>query len=64
MNQGGIPPLLTRRDLAVKLGVSVSWLQKHPEIPHVRLGRLVKYDEATVADWLRRETEAQQKRRA
>ena len=47
--------LLTAREVAELLSVPVSWVREHTRtnaIPHLRLGRYVRYDRASVLAWL------------
>lgn len=47
-------PLLTAEEVAERLAVPVSWVRSSTRdgaIPHVRLGRYVRYDWADVAAW-------------
>jgi excisionase family DNA binding protein len=46
---------LTIGELADALGVSRSWLYQQVErdrIPHYRLGRAIRFDDAQVREWL------------
>lgn len=48
-------PLLTASDVAELLAVPESWVREHTRsgrIPHVQLGRYVRYRQAAVADWV------------
>jgi excisionase family DNA binding protein len=47
--------LLTAADVAELLSVPVSWVREHTRsgrIPHVQLGRYVRYREETVVSWI------------
>ena len=47
--------LLTADDIAALLSVPVSWVREHTRtgaIPHIRLGRYVRYREADVLAWV------------
>jgi excisionase family DNA binding protein len=47
--------LLTAADVAELLNVPVSWVREHTRsgrIPHVQLGRYVRYQYATVVSWV------------
>ena len=47
--------LLTAPDVAELLSVPVSWVREHTRsgrIPHVQLGRYVRYREETVVSWV------------
>ena len=47
--------LLTAADVAERLSVPVSWVREHTRsgrIPHVQLGRYVRYREETVIGWI------------
>jgi excisionase family DNA binding protein len=48
-------PLLTAEDAAALLSVPPSWLlaqARAGQVPHVRLGRYVRFDRDTLAAWL------------
>ena len=48
-------PLLGADDVAAALGVSRDWIYaevRAGRIPHVRLGRNVRFRSATIEDWL------------
>jgi hypothetical protein len=46
----GPAPTYSRVEAAEKLGVSVDWLREHhAEIPHLRLGRLIRFTDAHLA---------------
>lgn len=48
-------PLLTATDVAELLSVPVSWVREHTRsgrIPHVQLGRYVRYRQKTVVSWV------------
>jgi excisionase family DNA binding protein len=50
--------LLTALELAERWGVPVSWIREHTRsghIPHVQLGRYVRYVEADCDDWLEKQ---------
>jgi excisionase family DNA binding protein len=47
--------LLTAEDVAVQLGVSKDWIYaevRAERIPHVKLGRNVRFRESSIEDWL------------
>jgi excisionase family DNA binding protein len=47
--------LLTAKDVAALLNVPASWVLEHARagtIPHVRLGRYVRFDEDEVRSWV------------
>jgi excisionase family DNA binding protein len=47
--------LLTAADVAELLSVPVSWVREHTRsgrIPHVQLGRYVRYREQTLVSWV------------
>jgi excisionase family DNA binding protein len=47
--------LLTAKDLGELLNVPESWVREHTRsgaIPHVRLGRWIRYDMSDVDEWL------------
>jgi excisionase family DNA binding protein len=47
--------LLTAEEVAEQLAVPVSWVREHTRsgaIPHVRLGRWIRYDMSDVDEWL------------
>jgi excisionase family DNA binding protein len=47
--------LLTAREVAERLGTNESWVREHTRagnIPHVRLGRWVRYEWEAVSAWL------------
>jgi excisionase family DNA binding protein len=47
--------LLTAADVAELLSVPVSWVREHTRsgrIPHVQLGRYVRYREETLVTWV------------
>lgn len=53
--------LLTVEQLSVLLGIQPSTIYKWTHegfIPHVKLGRLVRFNEATVMKWVERRSEA------
>jgi hypothetical protein len=43
--------LLTRDQAADYLQVSPGWLRDHPEVPYVKLGRLVRYRVEDLDAW-------------
>jgi excisionase family DNA binding protein len=48
-------PLLAAEDVATLLNVPVSWVREHTReghIPHVRLGRYIRYQRAGVIAWV------------
>lgn len=55
---GAAPRLLTAREVAAILRVSVQWVRDHSNgkcsvvIPHVRLGRAVRYPESGVSEFI------------
>jgi excisionase family DNA binding protein len=47
--------LLTAADVAELLSVPVSWVREHTRsgrIPHIQLGRYVRYRQETVVTWI------------
>ena len=47
--------LLTAREVADRLGVKTSWVEEHARtgaMPHVRLGRWVRFEWPAVLAWL------------
>jgi excisionase family DNA binding protein len=47
--------LLTAEEIAERLNVPTSWVYsaaRNGELPAVRLGRYVRFDESDVADWV------------
>ncbi|MFE5293012.1 helix-turn-helix domain-containing protein [Isoptericola sp. NPDC056618] len=44
--------LMTTPESAAYLGVKESWLRDHPEVPRVKLGRLVRYRVSDLEAWL------------
>jgi excisionase family DNA binding protein len=51
----GSDRLLTAADVAELLSVPVSWVREHTRsgrIPHVQLGRCVRYREQTLVSWV------------
>jgi len=47
--------LITATEVAELLSVPVSWVREHTRsgaIPHIRLGRWVRYDMSDVEEWL------------
>jgi excisionase family DNA binding protein len=47
--------LLEAKDVAAMLGVPVGWVREHTRsgaIPHVQLGRYVRYDRGDVLAWV------------
>lgn len=47
--------LLTAEEVADRLAVPVSWVReatRDGRLPHLRLGRYVRYDGAAIARWL------------
>ena len=53
-------PLLTPKQVAERLGVSVDWVQAHatrksPRIDHIRAGKLIRFTEEHVKDFIRRQ---------
>jgi excisionase family DNA binding protein len=50
--------LLTAGEIAELLGVPTSWVRDHTRsgrIPHVQLGRYVRYDRGDVVAWLEKQ---------
>ena len=57
MNQN----LIGINEMAKKLDVPVSWVYSRTrtnEIPHLKVGKYVKFDETKVWEWLERQNEA------
>ena len=55
MNTGKLDALVTAEYIATRLAVPVSWVREHTRsgaIPHVRLGRWVRYSVADVDVWV------------
>ena len=55
MSPGGVDRLLNADEVAERLAVSVRWVRETTRsgaIPHVQLGRSVRYDWADVVEWL------------
>jgi hypothetical protein len=46
-----MPGLMTRLEAAEHLRVSPGWLRDHPEVPYVKLGRLVRYRVEDLDAW-------------
>lgn len=49
-------------EMAKQLNVPVSWLYSRTrtkEIPHYKVGKYVKFDEAEVWEWLKKQNEAE-----
>jgi excisionase family DNA binding protein len=47
--------LLTAADVAELLSVPVSWVREHTRsgrIPHIQLGRYVRYRQETIVSWV------------
>lgn len=44
--------LMTTEQAAAYLAVKPSWLRDHPEVPRVKLGRLVRYRVADLEAWI------------
>ena len=62
MNQN----LIGIREMARKLDVPVSWLYSRSrtrEIPFLKVGKYVKFDESEVMEWVRKQNESNMKRR-
>ena len=56
--------LMTDEDVMSLLGVGQQWLKDHrtrvePIIPHIKLGRTIRYQREAVLDWFARVTETQ-----
>ena len=46
--------LLTPRELAIELKVSLAWIRKHtPQLPHMRAGRLVRFSKNEIEHFLK-----------
>lgn len=59
--------LLTAAEIAELLAVPVSWVREQSrtgDIPHVRLGRYVRFDEQAVIDWLTEQRAGQWRKHA
>ena len=57
-DRASIPPLLTPKEAAAALAVSerTLWqLKTDGEIPHVSIGRSVRYDPADLREWIERQ---------
>lgn len=49
------PVLLTAKQVCERFGVSRTWIQRHAhELPHFRLGTLLKFSEKELLAWFRR----------
>lgn len=51
----GSDPLLTAAEVAELLSVPVSWVREHTRsgrIPHIQLGRYIRYREQTLVRWV------------
>jgi excisionase family DNA binding protein len=51
--------LLTIQEVAELTGVSVTTLYKwvsHRKIPHIKMGRLVKFDPVKLDEWIKQQT--------
>jgi len=54
--------LIGVEEMAKKLDVPVSWLYARTrtnEIPHLKVGKYVRFDESEVWEWLKKQNEAQ-----
>jgi excisionase family DNA binding protein len=55
MHQHGDGELLTAREVAILLRVTTQWVYnatRHGDVPHVRLGRYVRYRRDAIEAWL------------
>jgi excisionase family DNA binding protein len=53
--------LIGVEEMAKKLDVPVSWLYartRTDEIPHLKVGKYVRFDESEVWEWLKKQNEA------
>jgi excisionase family DNA binding protein len=58
MDQG----LISIKEMAEKLNVPVSWLYSRTrtnDIPHYKVGKYVRFDQAEVWEWLKQQNEAE-----
>lgn len=56
-------PLLTAKDVAELLAVPESWVREATRagrIPHIHLGRYIRYHPATITAWLEQHADAAQ----
>jgi len=54
--------LIGVEEMAKKLDVPVSWLYARTrtnEIPHLKVGKYVRFDESEVWEWLKKQNEAE-----
>ena len=59
MNQG----LIEINEMAEKLSVPTSWIYQRTrtnEIPHYKIGKYVRFDEALVWEWIKEQNEPEQ----
>lgn len=53
-------PLLTAAEVAEWLGISKGWVHDHsargkqPQLPYVRLGGQIRFEEAAIEEWIAR----------
>jgi excisionase family DNA binding protein len=58
--------LIGINELAKKLDVPVSWLYSRTrtnEIPHLKLGKYVRFDESEIWEWLKKQNQVVMERR-
>jgi len=58
MNQN----LIGVKEMAEKLSVPISWIYQRTrtgEIPHYKIGKYVRFDEALVWEWIKKQNEAE-----
>lgn len=60
VTDNGFPRLISRKDLAALLGVTVNWLKlKHnPPIPSYKMRHTIRYDPDEVKIWLKTQRRA------
>jgi excisionase family DNA binding protein len=58
-----MPELLTIQEIADKLKVPISWIyartrkRSNDNIPHIRIGKYLRFEEAEVTTWLQSQRE-------
>lgn len=56
--------LLTPKELAAELKVSLAWVRKYTaQLPRVKFGKCVRFSKSEIAVWLEEQREQPQKRR-
>ena len=58
-NAPGTAPLLGIRQLAIQIGYSEVGIRKMVDerrIPYIRVGKLIKFDQKVIAEWLAKRT--------